>query len=66
MSLTLNMEIQAFSDREKRNQVFEDLKANGNALEKKVVKFSTHEMVSADKTGKKTFKTIWCISYPRS
>ena len=43
--MTYNMEIITSTDKAARNRLFDDLRYNGNELEKQVVKFSSNEPV---------------------
>ncbi len=44
-----NFEIFTTQDKSRRDQVFEDLRTNGNALEKQVVKFSGCDQILLNK-----------------
>jgi hypothetical protein len=64
-----NFEIITTTDKAKRDQMFEDLRKNGDNLEKQVVKFSSNEMHVGIPNGKRTkswYVSTWSIAYPRT
>jgi hypothetical protein len=76
-----NFEVITTTDKAKRDQMFEDLRRNGDHLEKQVVKFSSNEPVLDEygqqdrafiQTGSMNgrirlkFRSIWSIAYPRT
>lgn len=60
-----NYEVFTATDKAKRNQIYQDLKRNGNELERKVVKFSGSQLDPNDPTDRKWFSN-WSLAYPRS
>ena len=56
------MEIFTTTDKDRRDQIFENLRLNGDALEKQVVKFSGNEPHPL-KSGQ--FISTWSVAYPK-
>lgn len=52
-----NFEVITTTEKDKRDEMFEDLKRNGNALERQVVKFSGNELI-ADGDGLIELRTV--------
>lgn len=68
-----NMEIMTFTDKWTRDSAYQDLRKNGDSLERQVVKFSSCEAVIGDDVQSineayTTFKyrSTWSLAYPRS
>ena len=75
-----NTEIITTTDKAQRDRLFEDLRKNGNELERQVVKFSGNEFVGDEVVknyaGKDhgpekgrtrlVFQSTWSVAYPRS
>jgi hypothetical protein len=71
-----NMEVMSFPTAEARNKVYSDLRANGDELEKQVVRFSDCELTGEKKVmlvgrgARVGFRLVWrsvyCLAYPRS
>jgi hypothetical protein len=55
------MEVITTTDKDARDRMFDDLRKNGNKLEKQVVKFSGNESHPL-KTGQ--FISSWSVAYP--
>ena len=56
-----NWEVITTADKQKRDSMYADLKANGNAQERQVVKFSDY------RTGEDgQFESTWSLAYPKS
>jgi hypothetical protein len=70
-----NMETMSFPDKQKRDEVFQDLRANGDEFEQQVVRWSDVEVVKpagfADINGRLVetrpiYRDVWLLAYPRS
>lgn len=61
--MTDNTEIFTMTDKVRRDQMFDDLRKNGDATEKQVVKFSSNEPHPL-KQGQ--FISNWSIAYPKT
>jgi hypothetical protein len=77
-----NFEVITTPDKETRDRLFEDLRTNGNELERKVVKFSGNEPVlneigqqdyrftfyegSRNPQPRPIYRSNWSIAYPKS
>ena len=57
----MSMEVFTTTDKDRRDQMFEDLRKNGDALERQVVKFSSNEPHPL-KSGQ--FISNWSVAYP--
>jgi hypothetical protein len=62
-----NFEIISTQDKDARDRIYEDLRANGGPLERQVVKFSSVDPV-LDEEGNPTSIWIesWSVAYPRT
>lgn len=58
-----NFEIVTTTDKDQRDRLFQDLRRNGNSLEKQVVKFSGWEMHPSYPA---EFISNWSVAYPKS
>jgi len=71
-----NYEVITTADKQKRDEMYADLRANGNALERQVVKFSDCEPTGGnylvfyehgdDFYSRPDYRSTWSIAYPRS
>jgi len=61
-----NMEVMEFTDKVVRDFAFEDLRKNGNELERQVVRFSGCEKTGETEKGRSIYQTTWSLAYPRS
>jgi hypothetical protein len=64
-------EIITTTDKAKRDQMFQDLRQNGNELERQVVKFSSNEpdddLFINTSTGRRLiYRSTWSVAYPTS
>jgi hypothetical protein len=71
----MSQEVMTFTDKDKRDAAYQDLRKNGDSLERQVVRFS-----SCEKTGEKimnyismdrfelrpVYRSTWSLAYPRS
>jgi hypothetical protein len=80
--MTHNTEVITTTDKAQRDRMFEDLRRNGNELERQVVKFSGNQPVLGpdgkqdgywklyEGVGKPQFRpafqSTWSVAYPRS
>ena len=60
--MTDNTEIFTMTDKVRRDQMFDDLRKNGDATEKQVVKFSGVQSIS-NSLGNK-WESTWSVAYP--
>lgn len=56
-----SFEVITTNDKAKRDEMFQDLKRNGNALERQVVKFS-----GSQQTEEGNWVSTWSLAYPRT
>jgi hypothetical protein len=74
-----NTEVVTTADKDQRDRIYADLRANGDALERQVMRFSSCEpvMLSEDiqafnqsrgfpNEARPTWRQTWSIAYPRS
>ena len=71
-----NTEVMTFPDKDARDRVYEDLRRNGNELERQVVRFSDSEPTGEKKVvlvGRPSrvgfqliYRSTWSVAYPRS
>jgi len=71
-----NWEVITTSDKAKRDEMYHDLRENGNSLERQVVKFSDCELTDEvelvfyehgdDAYPRPVYRSTWSIAYPRS
>ncbi len=66
----MGTEVFTTTDKDRRDRMFEDLRKNGGALEKQVVKFSgVEEVPDVDvltSTGlRKQYRSTWSVAYPK-
>lgn len=60
--MTEGMEVYTMTDKDQRDRTFEDLRKNGNELEKQVVRFSGNELVT-----EAVFQTPeWALRSPKT
>ena len=59
------MEVITTHDKDVRDRLFEDLRKNGNKLERKVVKFSGNELIF-NPDGAQKYRSTWSVAYPSS
>lgn len=59
-------EVITTTDKAKRDEMFQDLKRNGNHMERQVVKFSGVQEEPIELFGKlwKAYKSSWSVAYP--
>jgi hypothetical protein len=59
-------EVITTTDKAKRDALFQDLKRNGNHMERQVVKFSGVQEETIELFGKpwKAYKSSWSVAYP--
>lgn len=57
------MEVITTSDKEQRDRIFCDLRANGDANERQAVKFSGCRLTGFV-NGKKAYESTWSVAYP--
>jgi len=74
----MSMETMSFPDKLKRDEVFQDLRANGDELERQVVRFSGCEKIGEKRIYRNPgqldgpyeirsiYKSVWILAYPRS
>ena len=69
-----NFEVITTTDKDQRDRLFQDLRKNGNELEKQVVKFSGVEVVpnvdvvsttDARRIIRKEYRSTFSVAYPR-
>lgn len=61
-----NIEVISFTDRDKRDEVFDTLRKHGNAQERQVVRFSDVELTGQiDAQERLTYRDVWSVAYPR-
>jgi hypothetical protein len=70
-----NFEVLTMTDKGKRDAIFEDMRANGDDLERQVVKFSSNEVtgkshfVQYEGRGvnqfRPEFRSTWSVAYPK-
>lgn len=64
----MGMEVITTTDKDQRDRMFDDLRKNGNRLERQVVKFSSVEtvMVEDSVSGKAvpTYRSTYSVAYP--
>ena len=71
-----NMEVMTFPDKDARNRVYEDLRKNGDDLERQVVRFSDSEPTGekrvilqgrGNRVGfRPVYRSTYSVAYPRS
>ena len=59
------MEVITTHDKDVRDRLFEDLRKNGNELERKVVKFSGNELIR-NAPHRPVYRSTWSVAYPNS
>ena len=66
--MTNNTEVITMQDKAARDKMYADLRANGDELERQVVRFSGSELVipDADDHAIRRYRQTWSIAYPRS
>lgn len=61
-----NFDVITTTDKDKRDEMFEDLKRNGNALERQVVKFSGVRPLVKFSGSMVGWVSTWSLAYPRT
>lgn len=62
-----NTEVVTTDDKNQRDRMFDDLRQNGNQLEKQAVKFSGNRTTGkCDSKGRMTYVSTWSVAYPKS
>lgn len=61
-----NMQLYTMTDKAKRDELFEDLRKNGDKYERQAVKFSEVEPVPGvfDSKGRQVWRSLWAIAHP--
>jgi hypothetical protein len=63
-----NTEVITMQDKDKRDEMYHDLRKNGDELERQVVRFSESELVipDTDDHAIRRYRQTWSVAYPRS
>lgn len=62
-----NTEVITLTDKDKRDEIYDEFRRTGNRFEKQVVKFSSYESIrSPFDDGKTYYRSTWSIAYPKS
>jgi hypothetical protein len=62
-----NTEVVTTTDKDARDRMYQDLRQNGNELERQVIKFSSCEEYFLDDGNLKIkWRQTWSLAYPRS
>ena len=58
------MNVITTTDKDQRDKIFADLRANGDAGEKQAVKFSDVEVIPPVEGGPVGYRTVWGVAHP--